>query len=61
MKTFLEEVAAPCETGCCTPPTLSDNERKNYTGTSGRNEEGEERKKRMKDLEDRGLLIYIYF
>jgi hypothetical protein len=38
---------------------LSDNERKNYTGTSGRNQEGEERKKRMKDLEDRGLLIYI--
>jgi len=59
MKTYQEEVAAPCETGCCTPPTLSDNERKNYTGTSGRNEEGEERKKRMKDLEDRGLLIYI--
>jgi len=36
---------------------LSNNERKNYTRTSGRNEDGEERKKRMKDEEDRGLVL----
>jgi hypothetical protein len=57
MKTYPEEVAAPCESGWCTPPMLSNNERKNYTGTSGRNEDGEERKKRMKDEEDRGLVL----
>jgi hypothetical protein len=58
MKTYHEEVAAPCETGWCTPPMLSENnDRKNYTGTSGRSEDREERKKRIKDGEDRSSLL----
>jgi hypothetical protein len=36
---------------------LSNVERKTYTESSGRNEDGEERKKRMKEREERGLVL----
>jgi hypothetical protein len=36
---------------------LSNVERKTYTESSGRNEDGEERTKRMKETEEGGLVL----